>query len=180
MSRYTIDGMRHAFYDSEAYRHKQSQRTTRNQRNGVYEHLKKEVIRACERNGCKKAFSVNAADPKRYCSNGCAATVNNSKRRWSIDVKQKISNAHKGKKSPLKGTILVPRLSASCLNLLCRQTFTYEQYRSRKYCSRACAFGTVNSQPTSAKASRGKSGIRPDVDPLINFHSRWEANVARL
>jgi len=38
----------------------------------------------------------------------------------------------------------------------------------------------VNSQPTSAKASRGKAGIRPDIDTKSNFHSRWEANMARI
>jgi predicted nuclease of restriction endonuclease-like RecB superfamily len=33
---------------------------------------------------------------------------------------------------------------------------------------------------TSPKASRGKAGIRKDVDATIYFYSRWEANMARL
>lgn len=33
---------------------------------------------------------------------------------------------------------------------------------------------------TSPKASKGKNGIRMDVDPNINFYSTWEANIARI
>ena len=35
-------------------------------------------------------------------------------------------------------------------------------------------------RPTSPKASRGKAGIRKDISETIYFHSRWEANFARL
>jgi predicted nuclease of restriction endonuclease-like RecB superfamily len=35
-------------------------------------------------------------------------------------------------------------------------------------------------RPTSPKASRGKAGIRQDIDPSTYFYSRWEANMARL
>lgn len=38
----------------------------------------------------------------------------------------------------------------------------------------------VGGRPTSPKAARGKSGIRPDIDPKIYFFSRWEANYARI
>lgn len=33
---------------------------------------------------------------------------------------------------------------------------------------------------TSPKASKGKLGIRLDVDPSICFYSTWEANIARV
>jgi hypothetical protein len=33
---------------------------------------------------------------------------------------------------------------------------------------------------TSPKASKGKPGIRPDINPSICFYSTWEANVARV
>ena len=35
-------------------------------------------------------------------------------------------------------------------------------------------------KPTSPKASRGKAGIRKDISETIYFHSRWEANYARV
>lgn len=48
------------------------------------------------------------------------------------------------------------------------------------YCSSACAMKVVGGKPTSPKASRGKAGIRKDISPSIYFHSRWEANIARV
>ncbi|MDQ1299981.1 MAG: hypothetical protein QG636_649 [Patescibacteria group bacterium] len=172
--------MRHAFYDSEEYRTKQSEITSRNQKNRVYEHLKKEDARVCVREGCDKSFVTQPTSPKRYCGNRCAATVNNSKRRWSNEVKQKISQANKGRKSPLKGSVLVPRTIFVCCNPNCRKEFYAERYKKRKFCTVLCSIQFNGSQPTSAKASRGKSGVRLDVDPMLSFHSRWEANVARL
>lgn len=38
----------------------------------------------------------------------------------------------------------------------------------------------IGGKPTSPRASRGKAGIRRDIDPEIYFYSRWEANMARL
>jgi predicted nuclease of restriction endonuclease-like RecB superfamily len=38
----------------------------------------------------------------------------------------------------------------------------------------------VGAKPTSPKASRGKAGVRTDIDPNIYFYSRWEANIARI
>lgn len=38
----------------------------------------------------------------------------------------------------------------------------------------------VGGRPTSPKASRGKAGIRKDINDVIYFYSRWEANIARL
>lgn len=50
----------------------------------------------------------------------------------------------------------------------------------RKYCSNACAMTVTGGKPTSPKASRGKAGIRKDISNTIYFHSRWEANYARV
>lgn len=38
----------------------------------------------------------------------------------------------------------------------------------------------IGGRPTSAKAARGKAGIRKDISKTIYFYSRWEANIARL
>jgi hypothetical protein len=38
----------------------------------------------------------------------------------------------------------------------------------------------IGGRPTSPKASRGKVGIRKDIDNNIYFYSRWEANMTRL
>lgn len=43
-----------------------------------------------------------------------------------------------------------------------------------------CAIRLYGRYPTSPKASRGKAGIRLDIDPELYFYSRWEANMARL
>lgn len=172
--------MRPAFYDSESYRTKQSDITRRNHRKGIYVINMRTVVRSCAREGCKSAFATKPANGKRYCGSSCAASVRNSNRRLSIETRNKISEKLKGTKSPFKGRILVPRVSAVCSDPACKKAFTFERYRSRKYCSRACAFRVVSSQPTSARASRGKSGVRQDIHPTHSFHSRWEANIARL
>ncbi|MDP2816539.1 MAG: NUMOD3 domain-containing DNA-binding protein, partial [Rectinemataceae bacterium] len=163
--------MRHAFYDSKEYQAKQSDITSRNQRNRVYEHLKKEDARVCVREECDESFVTQPKSPKQYCSNRCAATVNNSKRCWSDEVKQKISKAHAGKKSPFKGLIRIPRKIFICNNPNCKDEFYAERYKKRKFCTVLCAIKFYGSQPTSAKASRGKSGIGPYVDSFLNFHS---------
>ncbi len=52
--------------------------------------------------------------------------------------------------------------------------------KRQKYCSVRCAISVTGKLTTSAKASKGKNGIRQDIDPNINFYSTWEANVARV
>lgn len=171
---------RHSFYDSIAYRAKQSALTMLNQEKGRYQHLKKREIKACAREGCIQLFSAQPKSPKRYCSKSCAAKINNSKRHWPDSVKEKISLALKGTRSPYKGTILVSRTTALCLNPECKQVFSFERHRTRKFCSQPCAMKVNGGRPTSPKASRGKAGIREDINPSIYFYSRWEANMARL
>ncbi|HUV43157.1 MAG TPA: helix-turn-helix domain-containing protein [Patescibacteria group bacterium] len=72
--------MRPAFYDSSVYREKQSSLTKKNWQKGAYNHLKEEVERTCARRRCEETFLVVASDPKKYCSQSCAAKVNNLKR----------------------------------------------------------------------------------------------------
>ena len=43
-----------------------------------------------------------------------------------------------------------------------------------------CAISVTGRLTKSPKASKGKNGIRLDIDPNINFYSTWEANVARV
>lgn len=72
--------MKPAFYNSPSYRKKQSTLTIRNWEAGIYDHLRKNVKRVCVRKGCVKSFLVKPVDPKKYCSQSCAAKVNNLKR----------------------------------------------------------------------------------------------------
>lgn len=134
----------------------------------------------CARNDCGKIFITSHSDPRRFCSQSCAATVNNSKRKWSEDIKQKIAEAARNRPGPSKGILKVPRVTAVCSNPKCNKVFTHERYLARKYCSVHCNITITGSRPTSPKASRGKAGIREDVSDSIYFYSRWEANMARL
>lgn len=172
--------MRYSFYDSPEYKEKQAQLTKSNAEKGVYEHLKKSEQRLCARDGCGKVFVTSPSNPKRFCSQSCAATVNNSKRKWPESVKKKIAEAGMGRPGPYKGVLKVPRVSAICANPKCQKVFTHERYRVQKYCSVHCNITVTGSLPTSPKASRGKAGIRKDVSDSIYFYSRWEANMARL
>lgn len=172
--------MRYSFYDSEEYKSKQREITRRNQEKGVYKHLHEKVNRICVRDGCDGKFTVQPKDPRKFCGRGCAAIVNNQRRKHSDETKRKIAAALTGKNNPRKDVILVPRVSTACMNPDCKKEFSFERYKKRQYCSRMCVIQTVGRRPTSPKASRGKSGIRPDISASINFHSRWEANIARL
>lgn len=172
--------MRYPFYDSPEYRDKQAKITKGNVAKGVYAGLKKTEERLCARNSCDKVFAVSPSDPKRFCSQGCAAMVNNSKRTWTESTRQKISESAIGRPSPFKGVLKVPRITVVCANPKCQKVFTHERYRSRKYCSVHCNMAVTGGKPTSPKASRGKAGVRKDVNDSIYFYSRWEANMARL
>lgn len=182
--------MRHAFYDSSEYRKKQARITKRNITKGVYDHLKKQKKRKCLRPKCFNSFSVQPADPKKYCSNSCAAQVNNAKR-GPMDEKTKKKIAASlcdrpcfiikdGVRMPRKGTQLVPRVEKVCKEAHCQNKFLVEPWRTVSFCGRKCQMKFVGGRPTSPKASRGKAGIRPDISPTIYFYSRWEANIARL
>lgn len=172
--------MRYSFYDSPEYRRKQSQITRRNAAKGAYAHLRKSERRLCAREGCPVTFEASPSDPKKFCSQSCAAIVTNMKRRWSEAVKKKIAKTASGRSGPNKGVIKVPRVTERCANPSCMKIFTHERWLKKKYCSVLCNIKVTGSRPTSPKASRGKAGIRKDVSDSIYFYSRWEANMARL
>lgn len=172
--------MRRPFYDSPAYRKKQAELTKANQDKGLYKHLEKRVTRLCAREECGHTFLTAFTSPKRYCSRSCAATINNSKRKWSDSTKEKIARSLTGALSPYKGVIKVPRLETCCANPSCGKTFLYKRHRPRRFCSIKCAMRITGGRPTSPKASRGKAGIRRDISESLYFYSRWEANMARL
>ncbi len=68
------------FYLDQIYIAKQSKITKLNWRKGLYDHLKKDVVKICARNECKNNFQTKSYNPKKYCSRGCAAIVNNTGR----------------------------------------------------------------------------------------------------
>lgn len=171
--------MKYAFYDSAKYKREQAERTSMNIGNGLYEHLKKREDRRCIRLECSSAFQTWPSNPKKFCGSSCAAIFNNSKRALSLETRQKIALSMTGKINQQKGTFLVPRSITLCTNPRCGKEFLHERTKDRKYCSIHCAITSIGSSPTSAKASRGKSGTRSDIDLVSNFHSRWEANMAR-
>lgn len=174
--------MRQPFYDSEEYKEKQRRITRANAEKGVYAALRRRETRTCARNGCIALFTVKMADPKKFCSHSCSAKITNANRRLSAETRQKISKSMRSLPSSKKdyisrkGIIRVPREFRKCPNAWCDITFEVERWKKKTYCSAACAA----KRPTSPKASRGKSGIRADISSDINFHSRWEANMARM
>lgn len=131
---------------------------------------------------------VAACDPKKYCTQSCAAKVRNANYNTrSIETRRKISQAllgqhhhRNGYVNLLKGRIKVPRKEIVCANHNCGKKFLVERWKKTKYCSIHCLIRDIGSRPTSPKASKGKNGIRKDISPTINFYSRWEANIARL
>lgn len=167
------------FYDSPAYRAKQSERTRSNWRLGKMDFLRKRQVYACQRTGCDQTFEAIPADKKRYCSKSCAATMNNAKRTLSLETRNKISRALAGRVYPERRK---PPVMRACIQ--CREMFPIKFWRpaSRptRYCSVRCLMQDVGRRPTSPKAARAKAGIRPDISPDIYFFSRWEANYARV
>ena len=157
-----------------------------NWQKGLFNFHYKREKRICARKGCGKIFEVIPSNPKIYCSENCAAKVNNTRRGSLPEItKLKIAESLKGRKrkgikSPLKGIIRVPRIETVCANPRCRKVFLRERWTKRKFCSNKCAMRVIGGKPTSPKASRGKAGIRKDISRIIYFYSRWEANVARL
>lgn len=158
----------------------------KNWKKGFFDFIYKREIRKCSRKECKNIFQVQKSDPKMYCFSRCAALINNAKRGpMPEEQKLKISKTFqerkiKGFESPFKGKIKVARIEIICANPKCNKVFLIERWMKRKYCSNACAMAVRGGKPTSPKASRGKAGIRKDISETIYFHSRWEANYARV
>ncbi|MEW6408134.1 MAG: hypothetical protein AB1465_05595 [Patescibacteria group bacterium] len=172
--------MHYNFYQSKQYKIKQSLITKQNWEKGFFKFLYNREKRACARKGCHNTFEIILSDPKIYCSQSCAAKVNNKKRHHSLNTKLKIAKSLTGIKSPFKGVIKVLRKKTKCHNPACKKIFSFEAYKERKFCSNKCAMSVIGGKPTSPKAARGKAGIRKDISDTIYFYSRWEANLARL
>ncbi len=170
------------FYKSAEYCAKQSVLTKQVWQSGRFDSVFKKIKKLCKRKGCKNSFNVQPSDPRKYCSQSCAAIVNNAGRVHSEESRKKISLALTGKKYPNRPKEL-PRFSI-CKNQSCQKEFKWRYWRPADnpilYCSKICLMKDVGSRPTSPKAARAKAGIRPDIHPKIYFFSRWEANYARL
>ena len=172
--------MQYLFYDSKKYKLKQSSLTRENWKKGKFNFLYRRIQRRCARTECKNNFSVIPSNLKKYCSRNCAAIVNNTARKWPEIVKQKISLALRGRPSPYKGIVKVPHLESVCQNPSCGKRFFTKRWKKPRYCGNQCAMSVIGGRTTSPKASRGKAGIRKDINPTVYFYSRWEANIARL
>ncbi len=167
------------FYNSKMYRERQCFLTKQNWLLGKFDGLKKCITEKCANLLCDKEFIKTPSDPKKFCSKSCAVAVNNKSRILSEGTKRKISVSLLGKMSPFKGIIKIPRLIFLCQNLKCGREIVFERWKTRKYCSNACAMSVIGGQPTSPRAARAKAGIRSDLGDIY-FYSRWEANFARL
>lgn len=173
--------MRSAFYDSPKYRYEQSEVAKSNWRRGLYSSLvKPSETRICKNSLCKKLYLVKPYDPKVFCTRSCSVTFYNTGRSHSSTTKEKISLTMRTYASPYRGVEKVLRKVIKCRN--CKNEFKVLPYleKTRKYCSNACAMRVIGGQTTSPKASKGKPGVRPDIDPVICFYSTWEANTARV
>jgi len=173
---------RKSFYDSEEYRLKQKEMTSRHWSAGTFDFLRKNSVRHCARPTCDRIFSTIPSDPKEYCSKGCATTVNNTGRMLSQTTKGRISSALTGRTYPDRPKS--PPKTGICIRPQCGKPFVWNYWRPAtrpyKYCSNACAIKDIGSRPTSPKAARAKAGVRSDIDTQTYFFSRWEANFARL
>ena len=69
------------FYNSKEYKNKQSVLVKAAWKRGSFNSLIKKEERTCEREGCSALFAVKPSDPKVFCSQSCAAIVNNTGRR---------------------------------------------------------------------------------------------------
>lgn len=173
---------RKAFYDSPIYRSKQSTATARAWQNGLMRFQCKSIERKCARKGCSISFVSTPKNPKKYCSQSCAAIANNTHREVSKETREKIRASLRGRCHPKKQK--APLRYATCKNQSCNRIFPLRYWRPAKnplkYCSRMCAIRDIGSRRTSPRAARARAGIRPDISPTLYFYSRWEANYARL
>ncbi len=69
--------MKPAFYQSPSYKRKQSTLTKKLWKEGLYNRLRRRTRRICARKGCRKSFVIAPSDPRQFCSQSCAAKVNN-------------------------------------------------------------------------------------------------------
>lgn len=154
---------------------------------GVHQKRYERVNRVCSRAECDNFFTTKPSNPKIFCSQSCAAIVNNSRRTLSKKTKDTISKSLLGRTYPERRYQNAASRSATfkiCQNPDCKKRFATTYWRPStnptRYCSVKCSIHVTGSKPTSPKAARAKAGIRADIDSGIYFFSRWEANYARL
>ncbi len=169
-----------SFYNSKSYKEKQSAKAKTAWQLRLRDFKYKRDKRVCARESCGIVFEIAPGLKNKYCSQSCSAKTSNSNRVHSKSTKNKIAKAMTGIVGASKGKILVPRLEKLCKYKECKKMFLSERWKKQVYCSNKCAMKVVGGRPTSPKASRGKAGIRQDVSKTAYFHSRWEANIARL
>jgi len=173
--------MPYDFYSDSEYRNKQSLIAKENWQNGLYNFkIRPLEKRVCKNIDCKKEFKVKPYEEKLFCSQSCSAHIGNLGRKLSLVSRLKISRAILSLPKSYYQRMSVPRVPLKCL--ACGKIFEVLPYLSkkRKYCSAYCAIRVIGAMTTSPKASKGKPGIRADIDPNINFYSTWEANIARV
>lgn len=177
--------MRPTFYDDPEYTKKQSEIAKRYRT--LHPKFIPPIIRTCRNTRCLLSFQVKKkSDPKMYCGRSCSASINNLGRQQSIETRQKISTAIKALPPGYYQKFYLiknPPVSLVCQNTTCNKKFeVYPPYlaKTRRYCSNKCTMQIVGRMTTSPKASKGKPGIRSDIDPNICFYSTWEANIARV
>lgn len=108
--------MPYSFYNDPTYKKRQSEIAKINWRAGKYNSLTKPLNKKfCKNPNCNTFFFVKSADPKKYCSHSCSATITNTVR---VRIKKKCFNCT----SPVKRSI-----SIYC-SLSCQQTFRYKNY----------------------------------------------------
>jgi len=173
--------MPHDFYSDPEYKNKQSLIAKENWKLGKYKSLIKQELRKCNNKDCKIRFIVKPSDPKKYCSQSCAAHINNQGRIQSYSTRQKISKSVLS--SPTYHNLTPkkkPRVLIICKTCGKKKMLVPYMARKQKYCSVHCSITATGKLTTSPKASKGKNGVRQDIDPNINFYSTWEANMARV
>lgn len=110
----------HSFYSSPQYKKLQSRITHNNWKKGLFNHrISPLEIRVCANNQCNKVLRVKPYDLKIYCSNSCAATVNNSKRACRIHKTCLNCNGH------------VRRSASTYCSLKCQMDHKYRHYIQR-------------------------------------------------
>lgn len=174
--------MPYSFYTDPEYQERQALITKENWKAGIYDFkIKPLVSRVCKNQPCSKMFWVKPGDHKQFCSKRCSALIYSKGRVLSELTKSRISRALLLLPKSRRGKHFTkPKVKMVCIG--CQKTFEVVPYQSktRKYCSMTCSITTIGRQTTSPKASKGKSGIRIDIDPRICFYSTWEANIARV
>lgn len=173
--------MKPAYYSDQVYRKEQSETVKQAWKDGKFDSLIRPLERRiCKNQECNISFEVKPYNPRVFCSHGCSARVSNRNRKQSAQTRNKISVAIKNLPSVTWEHKRLPLVNVSCE--ACSKVFAVVPYlaKRRKYCSNACSMAVIGARTTSPKASKGRSGVRLDIDQNITFYSTWEANVARV